>query len=214
MIPLRSCPSGPSLAVSEGDTITIPTSSHLLSRLHSGAMSRAPRLTFAPHSHLLFFPFTLATHGHLSSSPQGLISHSAPLSCSPPPPLFRGSLRPILPAIPSAPKPVTRLTLDPNKKYYVHAATLGLHYAEAMEQEQFNLNCLHVLKGAASDPDTLTYDACRQESELEEWKRAVTNEIASLEKKGTWEEVSIGPAEALSCRAHGYFGANVPQRDT
>ena len=42
-----------------------------------------PRLPFAPHSHLLSFPFTLATHGHISSSPHGLISHSAPLSCSP-----------------------------------------------------------------------------------------------------------------------------------
>ena len=93
-----------------------------------------------------------------------------------------------------APKPATRLTLDPNKKSYVHAATLGLHYTEAMEQEQFNLNCLHVLKAASSDPDTLTYDAILQDSELEEWKRAAANEIASPEKKGTWEEVPIDQA--------------------
>ena len=53
---------------------------HLLSRPHSGATCCVPHLIFAPHSHLLSFPFTLATPGHLSSSPQGLISHSAPLS--------------------------------------------------------------------------------------------------------------------------------------
>ena len=93
------------------------------------------------------------------------------------------------------PKPVTQLILDPNKKSYVHTATLGLHYAEAMEQEQFNLSCLHVLKAAASDPDTLTYDAILQDSELEEWKKAATNEIASLEEKGTWEEVPIDQAQ-------------------
>ena len=81
--------------------------------------------------------------------------------------------------------------LDPNKKSYVHAVTLGLHYAKAMEQEQIKLNCLHVLMAAASDPDTLTYDAILQDSKLEEWKKATTNEIASLENKGTWEEVPI-----------------------
>ena len=96
-----------------------------------------------------------------------------------------------------APKPVTRLidTLDANKKSYVHTAALGLHYAEAMEQEQFNLNCLHVLKAAVSDPDTLTYDEILQDSELVEWKKAATNAIASLEEKGTWEEVSIDQAQ-------------------
>ena len=51
-----------------------------------------------------------------------------------------------------------------------------------------------MLKAAASDPDTLTYDVILQDSELEEWKRAATNEIASLEKKGTWEEVPIDQA--------------------
>ena len=95
-----------------------------------------------------------------------------------------------------APKPVTRLTLDPNKKSYVHTAILGLHYTEAMEQEQFNLNCLHVLKAAASNPDTLTYDAILQDSELEEWKRAATDEIVSLKKKGTWEEVPIDQTQS------------------
>ena len=144
--------------------------------------------------------------------------HPWPSLLLPPPPLFRGSLeRTPLPFRPSlrspasalqrepqaapprrsqrAPKPVTRLTLDPNKKSYVHAATLGLHYAKSMEQGQFNLNCLHVLKAAASNPDTLTYDAILQDSELEEWKRAAANEIASLEKKGTWEEVPIDQAQ-------------------
>ena len=96
-----------------------------------------------------------------------------------------------------ASKPVSPLidTLDPNKKSYVHTAALGLHYAESTEQEQFNLNCLHVLKAAASDPDTLTYDEILQDSELVEWKKAVTNEITSLEEKGTWEEVSIDQAQ-------------------
>ena len=87
MIPFGRAPSGPSLGVSEGDTITIHTIT-----IPTGATCRAPRLTIAPHSHLLFFFFTLATHGHLSCSPRlrssegawrGLISHSAPLSCSP-----------------------------------------------------------------------------------------------------------------------------------
>ena len=64
-----------------------------------------------------------------------------------------------------------------------------------MEQEQFNLNCLHVLKAAASNPNTLTYDVILQDSELEEWKRAAENKIASLEKKGTWEEVPIDQAK-------------------
>ena len=134
------------------------------------------------------------------------------MAISPPLPTVSSPIRPLSPAPPAsalqrepqaapprrsqrAPKPVTRLTLDPNKKSYVHAATLGLHYAEAMEQEQFNLNCLHVLKAAASDPDTLTYDAVLQDLELEEWKRTAANEIASLEKKGTWEEVPIDQAQ-------------------
>ena len=134
------------------------------------------------------------------------------MAISPPLPKVSSPIPPLSPAPPAsalqrepqadptrhsqrAPKPVPRLMLDPNKKSYVHAATLGLHYAKAMEQEQFNLNCLHVLKAAASDPDTLTYDAILQDSELEEWKKAATNEIASLEKKGTWEEVPIDQAQ-------------------
>ena len=137
---------------------------------------------------------------------------SPPMAISPPLPKVSSPLSPLSPAPPAsalqrepqadpprrsqrAPKPVTRLTLDPNKKSYVHATTLGRHYAKAMEQEQFNLNCLHVPKAAASDPDTLTYDAILQDSELEEWKRAATDEIASLEKKGTWEEVPIDQAQ-------------------
>ena len=52
-----------------------------------------------------------------------------------------------------------------------------------------------MLKAAASDPDTLTYDVILQDSELEEWKKAVTNEIASLEEKGMWEEVPIDQAQ-------------------
>ena len=128
------------------------------------------------------------------------LSPSPPLAISPPLPKVSSPILPHSPATPAsafqrepqadhprrsqrATKPVTRLTLDPNKKSYVHAATLGLHHAEAMEQEQFNLNCLHVLKTATSDPDTLTYDAILQDSELEEWKKAATNEIASLENK-------------------------------
>ena len=86
-------------------------------------------------------------------------------------------------------------TLDPNKKSYIHTLTLGLHYAEAMEQEQFNLNCLHVIKAAASDPATLTYDKILQDSGLVEWKKAATNKITSLEGKGTWEEVPIDQAQ-------------------
>ena len=137
---------------------------------------------------------------------------SPPMAISPPLPKVSSPIPPLSPAPPAsalrrepqadpprrsqrAPKPVTRLMLDPNKKSYVHAVTLGLHYAEAMEQEQFNLNCLHVLKAAASDPDTLTYDAILQDSELEEWEKAATNEIASLEKKGTREEVPIDQAQ-------------------
>ena len=137
---------------------------------------------------------------------------SPPMATSPPLPKVSSPIPPLSLASPAsalqrepqaapprrsqrAPKPVARLTLDPNKKSYVHTAALGLHYAEAMEQEQFNLNCLHVLKAAASDPDTLTYDEILQDSELEEWKKAATNEIASLEENGTWEEVSIDQAQ-------------------
>ena len=52
-----------------------------------------------------------------------------------------------------------------------------------------------MLKAAASDPDTLTYDEILQDSELVEWKKAATNEITSLEEKGTWEEVSTDQAQ-------------------
>ena len=131
---------------------------------------------------------------------------SLPTASSPIPPL---SLAPPVSALQREPqvapphrsqrasKPVAWLidALDPKKKSYIHTTTLGLHYAEAMEQEQFNLNCLHVLKAAASNPDTLTYNEILQDSELVEWKKAATNEITSLEEKGTWEEVSIDQAQ-------------------
>ena len=139
------------------------------------------------------------------SSPKA-ISPPLPTASSPIPPL---SLTPPVSALPRQPqaapprrsqcasKPVAWLfdTFEPNKKLYIHTATLGLHYAEAMEQEQFNLNCLHMLKAAASNPDTLTYEENLQDSELVEWKKAATKEITSLEEKGTWEEVSIDQAQ-------------------
>ena len=72
------------------------------------------------------------------------LSPSLPLAISPPLPKVSSPFPPLSPATPAsalqrepqadpprrsqrAPKPVTRLTLDPNKKSYVHAATLGLH---------------------------------------------------------------------------------------
>ena len=203
MIHLRSCPSGPSLAVSEGDTITIPTGPHL-----SPVPTPAPRAAPPPPP-----PPPISPSHHtptFSPSPPP----SPPMAISPPLPKVSSPIPPLSPAPPvsalqrepqaapprrsqRAPKPVTRLidTFDANKKSYIHTTALGLHYAEAMEQEQFNLNCLHVLKAAVSDPDTRTYDESLQDSELVEWKKAATNEIASLEEKGTWEEVSINQAQ-------------------
>ena len=113
----------------------------------------------------------------LPPSPPKAISPPLPKASSPSPPLSLASPISALQREPQAApprrsqrasKPVARLidTLDPNKKAYIHTAELGLHYAEAMEQEQFDLNCLHVLKAAASDPDTLTYDEILQDSEL------------------------------------------------
>ena len=121
-----------------------------------------------------------------------------PLSLAPPISAFQREPQAAPPCCSQhASKCMSRLidTLDPNKKSYIHTAALGLHYAEAMEQEQFNINCLHVLKATASNPDIRTYDKILQDSELVEWKKAATNGIASLEEKGTWKEVSIDQAQ-------------------
>ena len=158
---------------------------------------------------------------------------SPPMAISPPLPKVSSPIPPLSPAPPvsalqrepqaapprrsqRAPKPVTRLidTLDANKKSYVHTAALGLHYAEATEQEQFNLNCLHVLKAAVSDPDTLTYDEILQDSELVEWKKAATTRLRVWRKKGRAKKCPLTKPKAPSCGEHGYFGANMPQRDT
>ena len=196
MIPLRSCPLRPLPRRLRGKYHHNPYH-HNPNRCHVPRTPSHHRKTLPP-SLLLLYPrhpwssLLLPLTSALQREPGEDSSPIPPLSPAPPASAFQREPQTAPPRRSQrAPKSVTQLTLDPNKKSNVHAATLGLHYAKAMEQEQFNLNCLHVLKAATSDPDTLTYDAILQDLELEEWKRATANEIASLEKEGTWEEVPI-----------------------
>ena len=54
----------------------------------------------------------------------------------------------------------------------------------------------NAFKAAASDPDTLSFDHAMADIEhVSKWMEAAAKEVASLEKNGTWLEVSVSEAK-------------------
>lgn len=53
-----------------------------------------------------------------------------------------------------------------------------------------------IYKAAASDPDTLSYDQAMADVDRDEWIKAATAEIRSLEEHGTWREVPKSAAKS------------------
>ncbi|KAI2505861.1 hypothetical protein MHU86_8557 [Fragilaria crotonensis] len=115
-----------------------------------------------------------------SSSANLLPSSGRPQFKSPPPP--------------TSPRRSNRIRAAPQRLGYDN--TQGHGYFASPSAWIFEENGIILsptaFKAAASDPDTLSFDQAMADIEhVTKWMEAAAKEVASLEKNGTWKEVSI-----------------------
>ena len=114
------------------------------------------------------------------------------------------------PTPPTSPPPPT----SPRRSSRIHAAPQCLGYFAAPSAWIFEENGIILsptaFKAAASDPDTLSFDQAMADIEhVTKWMEAAAKEVASLEKNGTWKEVSMSlKPRPRFFQGLGYFGAS------
>ncbi|KAI2492953.1 hypothetical protein MHU86_21592 [Fragilaria crotonensis] len=98
------------------------------------------------------------------------------------------------PPPPTSPRRSNRIRAAPQRLGYDN--TQGHGYFASPSAWIFEENGIILsptaFKAAASDPDTLSFDQAMADIEhVTKWMEAAAKEVASLEKNGTWKEVSI-----------------------
>jgi hypothetical protein len=93
---------------------------------------------------------------------------------------------PMSPPPPTSPRRSTRICTAPQRLGYFASPSAWIF------EENGIILSPTAFKVAASDPDTLSFDQAMDHIEhVSKWMEAAAEEVASLEKNGTWKEVSI-----------------------
>ena len=106
----------------------------------------------------------------------------------------KSPMPPTSPPPPTSPRRSNRIRAAPQRLGYDN--TQGHGYFASPSAWIFEENGIILsptaFKAAASDPDTLSFDQAMADIEhVTKWMEAAAKEVASLEKNGTWKEVSM-----------------------